>query len=135
MTPIFDAGRLKRERDIAIARKQELVQVYRAAVLGALAEVGIVLGQIHSLDEQRKLKTVELEEAKLAFDLAEIRYRVGAEDLMTVLDTHRALSDVQNDLGLLKLRRLQATVSLYKALGGGWQADVVAAAADGGSAQ
>ncbi|MFC0135386.1 transporter [Massilia eurypsychrophila] len=133
MTPIFDAGRLKRERDIAIARKQELVQVYRAAVLGALAEVGIVLGQIHSLDEQRKLKTVELEEAKLAFDLAEIRYRVGAEDLMTVLDTQRALSDVQNDLGLLKLKRLQATVSLYKALGGGWQADAVAGAAAGGA--
>jgi multidrug efflux system outer membrane protein len=123
MTPIFDAGRLKRERDIAIARKQELVQVYRGAVLGALAEVGLVLGQIHSLDEQRKLKTIELEEAKLAFDLSEIRYRVGAEDLMTVLDTQRALSDVQNDLGLLKLKRLQATVSLYKALGGGWQPD------------
>jgi outer membrane protein TolC len=31
------------------------------------------------------------------------------------------LSDVQNDMGLLKLKRLQATVSLYKALGGGWQ--------------
>jgi outer membrane protein TolC len=48
---------------------------------------------------------------------------VGAEDLMTVLDTQRALSNVQNDMGLLKLKRLQATVSLYKALGGGWQHD------------
>jgi multidrug efflux system outer membrane protein len=37
-----------------------------------------------------------------------------------VLDTQRALADVQNDMGMLKLRRLQATVSLYKALGGGW---------------
>jgi outer membrane protein TolC len=42
---------------------------------------------------------------------------------MTVLDTQRALSDVQNDIGILKLKRLQATVSLYKALGGGWQDD------------
>jgi outer membrane protein TolC len=42
---------------------------------------------------------------------------------MTVLDTQRALSNVQNDMGLLKLKRLQATVSLYKALGGGWQHD------------
>jgi multidrug efflux system outer membrane protein len=121
MTPIFDAGRLKTERDLAILRKQELVQVYRAAVINALSEVGIVLGQIRSLDEQRKLKTVELEETKLAFDLSEIRYKVGAEDLMTVLDTQRALADVQNQLGLLKLKRLQATVSLFKALGGGWQ--------------
>jgi multidrug efflux system outer membrane protein len=123
LTPIFDGGRLKRQRDMAIARKHELVQVYRATVIGALSEVGLVLGQIRSLDEQRRLKTTELEETKLAFDLSEVRYKVGAEDLMTVLDTQRALSDVQNELGLLKLRRLQATVSLYKALGGGWQAD------------
>ena len=124
LVPIFDAGRLKTERDLAIARKQELVQVYRAAVIGALAEVGIVLGQIRSLDEQSRLKKVELEETKLAFDLSEIRYKVGAEDLMTVLDTQRALADVQNELGILKLKRLQATVSLFKALGGGWHADV-----------
>jgi multidrug efflux system outer membrane protein len=131
MTPIFDAGRLKRERELAIARKQELMQVYRATVIGALSEVGTVLGQIHSIDEQRRLKMTELESTKLAFDLSEVRYRVGAEDLMTVLDTQRALSDVQNELGILKLKRLQATVSLYKALGGGWQADAGADSAAG----
>ena len=40
---------------------------------------------------------------------------------MTVLDTQRSLSEVQNELGQIKLKRLKATVSLYKALGGGWQ--------------
>jgi outer membrane protein TolC len=123
MAPIFDGGRLKRERDLAIARKQELVQVYRATVIAALSEVDTALGQIRSLDEQRRLKTAEQEQARRAYDLAEIRYKSGAEDLMTVLDTQRALSDVQNDMGTLKLKRLQATVSLYKALGGGWKDD------------
>lgn len=120
-TPIFDGGRLKRERDIAISRKQEVVQAYRATVIAALSEVDNALGQVHSLDEQQRLKTVELDQARQAYDLAEIRYKLGAEDFMTVLDTQRALSDVQNDMGILKLRRLQATVALYKALGGGWQ--------------
>ena len=123
IAPIFDGGRLKRERDLAIARKQELVQVYRATVIAALSEVDTALGQIRSLDEQRRLKTTELEEARQAYDLAEIRYKAGAEDLMTVLDTQRALSEVQNDMGKLKLKRLQTTVSLYKALGGGWKDD------------
>jgi NodT family efflux transporter outer membrane factor (OMF) lipoprotein len=123
MAPIFDGGRLKRERDLAIARKQELVQVYRATVISALSEVDTALGQIRSLDEQRRLKTTELEQAHQAYDLSEIRYKSGAEDLMTVLDTQRALSDVQNDMGILKLKRLQATVSLYKSLGGGWKDD------------
>ncbi|MGS0740767.1 efflux transporter outer membrane subunit [Glaciimonas sp. GG7] len=123
VAPIFDAGRLKSERDLAIAQKQELVQLYRSTVIAALSEVDTVLGQIRSLDEQRVLKTTEMEQARFAFNLSEIRYKVGAEDLMTVLDTQRALSDVQNELGKLKLKRLQATVSLYKALGGGWQDD------------
>jgi NodT family efflux transporter outer membrane factor (OMF) lipoprotein len=121
VAPIFDGGRLKQERDLAIARKQELVQVYRATVMSALAEVDTALGQIRSLDEQRSLKTTELEQARQAYDLSEIRYKAGAEDFMTVLDTQRALSDVQNDIGILKLKRLQATVTLFKALGGGWK--------------
>ncbi|MYM67061.1 efflux transporter outer membrane subunit [Pseudoduganella sp. FT55W] len=122
VAPIFDGGRLRSERDLALEQKQELVQTYRSTVLAALAEVDTVLGQINSLDEQRRLKEVELEQSRLAFNLSEIRYKAGAEDLMTVLDTQRSLSDVQNELGMLKLKRLQATVSLYKALGGGWQA-------------
>lgn len=123
VAPIFDGGRLKTERDLASAQKQELVQAYRSTVLVALSEVDTVLGQIRSLDEQRQLKTSEMEQMRVAYNLSEIRYRVGAEDLMTVLDTQRALSDVLNALGVLKLKRLQATVSLYKALGGGWQDD------------
>ncbi len=127
VAPIFDGGRLKSQRDLAIAQKEELVQTYRSTVLGALSEVDTALGQIRSLDEQRELKTSEMEQASQAFNLSEIRYKVGAEDLMTVLDTQRTLSDVQNDLGKLKLQRLQATVSLYKALGGGWQDDMASA--------
>ncbi len=118
--PIFDGGRLKQERERAIARKQELVEAYRATVMAALSEVDTALGQIRSLDDQQRLKTAELDTARQAYELSEIRYKYGAEDFTVVLDTQRALSDVQNDMGMLKLRRLQATVSLYKALGGGW---------------
>ena len=69
----------------------------------------------------------------MAFDLSEIRYRIGAEDLMTVLDTQRSLSDAETALGQIKLERLQATVSLYKALGGGWQEDPAALPPEGGA--
>ncbi|MDP5007562.1 MAG: efflux transporter outer membrane subunit, partial [Glaciimonas sp.] len=81
VAPIFDAGRLKSKRDLAIAQKEELVQAYRATVIAALSEVDIALGQISSLDEQRDLKTIEMEQASEAFNLSEIRYKVGAEDL------------------------------------------------------
>jgi len=121
--PIFDGGRLANKRDLAIAQKQELVQVYRSAVVTALSDVEKTLGSIRSLEERYRLKSTEVEQARFAFELSEIRYRVGAEDLMTVLDTQRNLSEAQNQLGQIKLQRLQATVSLYKALGGGWLDD------------
>jgi len=79
------------------------------------------LGAIRSLEERYRLKVNEVDQARFAFELAEIRYRAGAEDLLVVLDTQRTLSEAQNQLGQIKLQRLQATVSLYKALGGGWQ--------------
>jgi len=123
--PIFDAGLLNNQRDLAIAQKQELLQVYRSTVIGALSEVEKSLGAIRSLEERYRLKKQEVDEARFAFELSEIRYRVGAEDLMTVLDTQRSLSEGQNQLGQIKLLRLQATVSLYKALGGGWKDDLL----------
>ncbi|MCA1324738.1 efflux transporter outer membrane subunit [Herbaspirillum sp. alder98] len=121
IAPIFDGGRLQNQRDYAIAQKEELVQVYRQRVINSLSEVEKALGAIRSLEERYRLKTGEVDQARFAFELSEIRYRAGAEDLMVVLDTQRALSEAQNQLGQIKLQRLQATVSLYKALGGGWQ--------------
>ncbi|EJN09359.1 efflux transporter outer membrane subunit [Herbaspirillum sp. YR522] len=121
IAPIFDGGRLQNQRDLAIAQKEELVQVYRQRVINSLSEVEKALGAIRSLEERYRLKTGEVDQARFAFELSEIRYRAGAEDLMVVLDTQRALSEAQNQLGQIKLQRLQATVSLYKALGGGWQ--------------
>lgn len=123
--PIFDAGVLNSQRDLAIAQKQELLDVYRSTVIGALSEVEKSLGAIRSLGERYQLKKQEVDQARYAFDLSEIRYRVGAEDLMTVLDTQRSLSEARNQLGQIKLLRLQATVSLYKALGGGWKDDLL----------
>jgi multidrug efflux system outer membrane protein len=125
--PIFDGGRLANQRELAIAQQQELVQVYRSTVINALSEVEKALGQIESLEQQYKLKRTEVEQARVAFELSEVRYRIGAEDLMTVLDTQRSLSDADTALGQLKLQRLQATVTLYKALGGGWREDPASA--------
>ena len=131
VAPIFDAGRLKSQQELAVAQKQELLQIYRSTVIGAFAEVDDALGQIQNLADQSRLKETEWQQARLAFNLSEARYRAGAEDLMTVLDTQRSLAEVQNELGQLKLKRLEATVSLYKALGGGWKDETDHAALSG----
>ena len=61
------------------------------------------------------------ERAREALRLAEVRYREGADDLLSVLDAQRTLFDAQDQLAQVRLDRLDGAVALFKALGGGWE--------------
>nr|WP_250883659.1 MULTISPECIES: efflux transporter outer membrane subunit [unclassified Pseudomonas] len=119
--PIFNNGRLSAERDKARARQDELLQTYRGAIINGFADVEKALSSITRLDQQRQWQTEELQQAQSAFQIAESRYQAGAEDLLTVLETQRTLYAAQDQNVQLRLSRLQASIALYKALGGGWQ--------------
>lgn len=121
--PIFNNGRLSAERDRARARQEELLSTYRGAIVNGFADVEKALNGIDGIDQQRQWQDEELHQAQRAFDIAESRYRAGAEDLLTVLETQRTLYAAQDLNVQLRLARLQGSVALYKALGGGWQAD------------
>ena len=124
MAPIFNNGRLSAERDKARARQDELLQTYRGAIINGFADVEKALSSITRLDQQRQWQTEELQQAQAAFQIAQSRYEAGAEDLLTVLQTQRTLYDAQDQNVLLRLSRLQASIALYKALGGGWNTDI-----------
>lgn len=122
VAPIFNAGRLAAGEDFAEARHEELLQSYRATVLGAFAEVDTTLGALESLAVRARWLDEALAEATTALDLAERRYRAGAEGLLTVLDAQRTFYQARDERARLRLERLQAIVALYRALGGGWRA-------------
>lgn len=119
--PIFNNGRLAAERDKATARQEELLETYRGAIINSFADVEKALNSIHGLDQQRYWHEEELKQAQTAFRIAQSRYQEGAEDLLTVLETQRTLYLAQDVSVQLRLARLQASIALYKALGGGWQ--------------
>nr|WP_262411767.1 efflux transporter outer membrane subunit [Pseudomonas sp. Wu6] len=120
VAPIFNNGRLSAERDKARARQDELLQIYRGAIINGFADVEKALSSISRLDQQRQWQAEELQQARTAFQIAESRYQAGAEDLLTVLETQRTLYAAQDLDVQLRLSRLQASIALYKALGGGW---------------
>ncbi|MCM8740303.1 efflux transporter outer membrane subunit [Pseudomonas koreensis] len=121
VAPIFNNGRLSAERDKASARQQELLENYRGAIINGFADVEKALNSIRGIDQQRQWQSEELNQAQTAFDIAQSRYQAGAEDLLTVLETQRTLYAAQDLNVQLRLSRLQASIALYKALGGGWQ--------------
>ena len=121
VAPIFNNGRLGAERDKATARQEELLQTYRGAIINGFADVEKALNSIRGLDDQRQWQSEELSQAQTAFNIAQSRYQAGAEDLLTVLETQRTLYAAQDQNVQLRLSRMQASIALYKALGGGWQ--------------
>lgn len=118
---IFDAGRLSAQRDLADARRLEIIQGYRTAVITAFGDVEKALGSVESIARQQEQQAIQLEQAQIALEVAEIRYRAGAVDLLTLLDAQRSLYSAQDQSRQLKLSRLQAVVTLFRVLGGGWQ--------------
>lgn len=115
---IFDGGRLGAQVDITESRQRELVQAYRKAVFAALADVEGALAAAARLAAQEQLQEQVVEKTRLALRLAEIRYREGADDLLTLLLAQRSLFQAEDQSAQIRLSRLQAAIGLYKAIGG-----------------
>jgi len=117
---VFDGGRLSGQVNVAASRERELIESYRKSILAALADVESALASSSRTVDQELLQEQVVGEARRALRLAEIRYREGADDLLTVLDAQRTLFQAEDQLAQIRLARLQASIGLFKALGGGW---------------
>ena len=126
MQPIFDGGKLAADADLTEAQRKELILSYRSVIIIAFSEVENALGAVAAFDEQYRLQQVQVEQADIAFRIVSARYKGGTDDLITLLDAQRTLFDAEDALSQIKLQQLQAIVTLYKALGGGWQQDQAA---------
>lgn len=122
--PIFQGGRLRAQVDGSAARQAELLVDYRRTVLTALGEVDTALGAVHQAEQRYGFLLSASQLAERAFRLAEARYREGAITLQTLLDTQRTWYSSLDSLTQQRASWLLASIDLYRALGGGWQAPV-----------
>ena len=123
VAPVFNNGRLRASRDLAEAEQDELLETYRSSIIAGFADVEKALNALHGVALQWQWQAQEVEHARTAFDFAQQRYAAGAETLLSVLETQRTLYLAQDQQAQLRLARLQGSVALYKALGGGWQVE------------
>jgi len=118
--PIFDRGRLKAQRDEAQAKEEELLAGYRSAIISALIDVENALAEIQHLNSTREFQMENVAQSERAFEGAKLRYQAGSGDYLTLLEAQRTLYLARDQFVQYKLLRLNALVSLNKALGGGW---------------
>ena len=117
---IFDGGRRRAMSDSAIAAYDEAAANYRQAALTAFQEVEDNLATLRILEQQSHAQRVAVEAAKQSLDLSMSRYKGGLVTYLEVISAQSIdLQDEYTEVDILR-RRMDASVSLIKALGGGW---------------
>jgi outer membrane protein TolC len=119
--PVLDGGRIQGNLDLQKGKQDETLQLYRKAIVNGFADVERALIAVQQTARRERLQRNVVTSSKQAFDIAETRLREGTVDLITVLNTQTALFQAQDALALAQLDRLNAVVSLFQALGGGWE--------------
>jgi outer membrane protein TolC len=118
---VLDGRRLEGLYDLQKGRQDELLQLYRKAVINGFADVDRALIAVQQGTARERLQRDVVRASRRAFEISETRLREGAVDLITVLNTQQTLFQAEDTLAQVRLARLLAVVSLFQALGGGWQ--------------
>ena len=118
---VFDYGRLRNTVLVQDARFQQLYEQYQDAVLRAAREVDDAAIGFAKTGEQILLLVDGVAAAQRSLDLANIQYREGLTNFERILDSQRVLFAQQDFLVSSRGSLTQNLISLYKAMGGGWE--------------
>jgi NodT family efflux transporter outer membrane factor (OMF) lipoprotein len=119
--PIFQGGTNMARLDQAESQYQQMLESYRQTILLAFREVADLLVSVHARGEQLAHQRAQLTAAQEVVRLAQVRYRKGMVNYLDVLDAQRTVLTAETQLVLTERARLTEMVSLFKALGGGWE--------------
>jgi multidrug efflux system outer membrane protein len=118
--PIFEAGKLQAnldvatlQKDINIARYEKAIQTAFSEVANGLAARGTYNDEVASLE-----RVAEAEQRTL--DLSQLQFKNGVASYIAVLTAQTGLYGAQSTLVTTRLARLTSLVDLYRVLGGGW---------------
>jgi outer membrane protein, multidrug efflux system len=118
---LFDGGKLRSAVNIQSAVQEQALLSYQSGVLGALEEVENALTAYAASRERLEARQAAAEAARNAASLARNLYQSGLADFQKVLETERTRLSAEDSLATAQASRLTSLITLYKALGGGWQ--------------
>nr|WP_144831212.1 efflux transporter outer membrane subunit [Cupriavidus gilardii] len=123
---LLDFGARSAAREQAVAAFDVAVASYRQTVLNAFQEVEDNLAAARLLEQEAVVQNEALQSAREALALVNNRYRAGTAALLDVLTAQTAAYTAERTALSIVARQLSASVTLVKALGGGWQGGTLA---------
>ena len=122
LQPIFSGGLLQGRLEYAKAQQQESLGAYVKVVRNAFGEVSDALISVHQTLQTEQYLQQQVQASSKAQELAGLRYAAGYVDFLNVLESQRVANEANLAFVINRSARLQASVDLFKALGGGWLA-------------
>lgn len=126
--PILQGDRLRGTLELRKAQLEETAATYEKTVLSAFRDVDDALTAFDAEQRRRNRLDAQVVASRRALDLANQRYRGGFTDYLSVLTTQRTLLANEQARADSAVTIATNLVSLYKALGGGWDASELAVA-------
>ncbi len=124
---VFDTGRHRAQSAQAMAIYDEQVADYRSTVLGAYQEVEDDLAALRELQQESVSQSAAVAATAKALQQSQFRYKAGVVTYLEVAVTENAALQAELAAVAIQLRRVDASVLLVKALGGGWHGDSLVA--------
>lgn len=116
--PIFSFGKYKRRVEVQRKVAAGAAYAYQSAYLNALADVADALISVETSKAEHTARLRQATAASKSLDLSKARYDNGYTQYLEVLDAQRSLFDAELQESITLQQQLNATVELYRALGG-----------------
>ncbi|MCK9540188.1 efflux transporter outer membrane subunit [Dokdonella sp.] len=120
--PIFQGGRLRAALGVATADRDIALARYEQSIQAGFREVADALALSTTLSDQLAARRALLAAATSAHQLAQARYDAGRDSYLNLLVAERTLYAAQQGVVSTRLAEQANRVTLYKVLGGGWNA-------------
>jgi len=118
---IFDGGRINAQNQLAKLQQDESIATYRKTVFTAFQQVEAGIGNASATAEALDYITQQERAAVQAERISELQYNEGTVDITTLINQQQSLFSAQISLVNARLTRLNNSIALYIALGGGWE--------------
>ncbi|MGO2340089.1 MAG: efflux transporter outer membrane subunit [Psychrobacter sp.] len=122
--PIFDAGSLDANYDVAKIERDQTLTAYESSIQTAFREVSDVLATRATLGDQLDAQYRLQDNYEQTYNIANARFKAGVSNYLDVLDAQRSLFSTQQGILNLELQKVISQIELYQALGGGANLDV-----------
>ena len=119
--PLLDFGSLDALVSVADLKTHEQLVSYQRTVFDAVRDADTAIGNFAAEQDRLKNLDVAMVASERAVSVASQRYDRGLTDFLNVVDAERQEYELENEYAATQQSAADAFVSLYRALGGGWE--------------